>query len=105
MPSRRSFLASLMASAGVPALQLFAKGQSRRSVGPINRVSLVRRHNPINIQIDPLSALSVGDGRFAFGGDVTGLQTLEQEYEKTMPLCKMWEWGWHTIPKPTQLAN
>ena len=94
-----------MASAGVPALQLFAKGQSRRSVGPINRVSLVRRHNPINIQIDPLSALSLGNGRFAFTADVTGLQTLEQEYEKTMPLCTMSEWGWHTIPKPTQLAN
>src|SRR5262249_14374636 len=102
MTSRRTFLAALIASAGTPALQNLAKGQSPRS---IDRESLVRRHNPINTQIDPLAALSLGNGRFAFTADVTGLQTLEHEYEKTMPLCTMSEWGWHTIPRPSHLLN
>jgi hypothetical protein len=102
MTSRRTFLAALVASAGVPALRSLAKPQSRRS---INRESLIQRHNPINTQIDPHSALSLGNGRFAFTADVTGLQTLEQEYEMTMPLCTMSEWGWHTIPKPPKLAS
>ena len=102
MTSRRTFLGALVASAGVPALRSLAKAQSRRS---IDRESLIQRHNPIITQIDPLSALSLGNGRFAFTADVTGLQTLEQEYQSAMPLCTMSEWGWHTIPKPPHLAN
>ena len=102
MTSRRTFLAALVASAGAPALRSLGTAQSRRS---IDRESLIRRHNPINTEIDPLAALSVGNGRFAFTADVTGLQTLDQEYEKTMPLCTMSEWGWHTIPRPSHLAS
>jgi hypothetical protein len=102
MTSRRTFLATLLASAGVPALRNLGSEQTRRS---IDRESLVRRHNPINTRIDPLSALSLGNGSFAFTADITGLQTLEQEYENTMPLCTMSEWGWHTTPKPAHLVN
>jgi len=102
MTSRRTFLAALVASAAAPALRSLAKAQSRRS---IDRESLIQRHNPINTQIDPLSALSLGNGKFAFTADVTGLQTLEQEYQKAMPLCTMSEWGWHTIPRPSHLLN
>ena len=83
MTSRRTFLAALVASAAAPALRSLAKAQSRRS---IDRESLIQRHNPINTQIDPLSALSLGNGKFTFTADVTGLQTLEQEYQKAMPI-------------------
>lgn len=100
MPSRRTFLSALLASAAAPGLRNFAS-----AAGSIDRESLVRRHNPINTRIDPLSALSLGNGSFAFTADVTGLQTLEQEYERTMPLCTMSEWGWHTTPKPAHLVN
>ena len=105
MPSRRTFLSALVASAAAPGLQSFASAVLRRPARSIDRESLVRRHNPINTRIDPLSALSLGNGRFAFTADVTGLQTLEQEYERTMPLCTMSEWGWHTTPKPPHLIN
>ena len=105
MPSRRTFLRALVASAAAPGLRNFASAVLHGPAGPIDRESLVRRHNPINTRIDPLSALSLGNGGFAFTADVTGLQTLEKEYERTMPLCTMSEWGWHTTPKPAHLVN
>ena len=105
MPSRRTFLSALVASAAAPGLRSFASAVLRGPAGSIDRESLVRRHNPINTRIDPLSALSLGNGSFAFTADVTGLQTLEQEYERSMPLCTMSEWGWHTTPKPAHLVN
>ena len=101
MPSRRTFLSALVASAAAPGLRSFVG----TTFDSMNRESLVRRHNPINTHIDPLSALSLGNGSFAFTADVTGLQTLEPEYEKTLPLCTMSEWGWHTTPKPSHLAD
>ncbi|MGH9880576.1 MAG: glycoside hydrolase family 65, partial [Pyrinomonadaceae bacterium] len=64
---------------------------------------LVSRHNPTLRKLDPLSPLSLGNGEFAFTGDITGLQTFPQEYEQTMPLCTMAQWGWHTSPVPAGL--
>lgn len=94
-----------MASSAVPGLRNLMSAESGKSLDIIDRQALVRRHNPINMRIDPLSALSLGNGRFAFTADVTGLQTFTQEYEKTMPLCTLSEWGWHTIPKSSHLAD
>jgi len=105
MPSRRTFLAALLASSGMRALRTVASCQARTSVRALDRKTLVRRHNPTNTRIDPLSALSLGNGRFAFTADITGLQTLQQEYEATMPLCTMADWGWHTIPRPSHLVG
>jgi hypothetical protein len=45
---------------------------------PIDRQALVTRHNPVLTAIDPLSPLTVGNGEFAFGADVTGLQTFPE---------------------------
>jgi len=105
MPSRRTFLSALVASAAVPGLRNLASANLRNPIDSIDRESLVRRHNPVNTRIDPLSALSVGNGRFAFTADVTGLQTVTHEYESTMPLCTLSEWGWHTTPKPKNIAG
>jgi len=66
---------------------------SEASGDPIDRKALVRRHNPLLRKIDPLSPLSVGNGEFAFTGDVTGLQTFPREYDEAMPLCTMSQWG------------
>ncbi|HSE21701.1 MAG TPA: hypothetical protein VLB68_08570 [Pyrinomonadaceae bacterium] len=68
------------------------------SSGPIDRLALVRRHNPRLRQVERLAPLSVGNGEFAFTVDVTGLQTLAPEYEDTVPLCTMSQWGWHSTP-------
>ena len=67
----------------------------------IDRKALVRRHNPVLRGIDAESPLTVGNGEFAFTADVTGLQTLYDEYS-VFPLCTMsqWGWAWHTEPAP-----
>jgi len=98
MISRRQFLTAIAGSgvvirSGVSALQ----GES------IDREALVRRHNPVLRQLDPLSPLSLGNGEFAFTGDITGLQTFPQSYENAMPLCTMSQWGWHRMSPPADL--
>ena len=105
MPSRRKFLAALLSSAAISGVRRVLSSESRNTADLIDRESLVRRHDPVNTNIDPLSALSLGNGRFAFTADVTGLQTLHHEYEEAMPLCTMSEWGWHTTPRPTHLVG
>ena len=65
---------------------------------PIDRKALVSRHNPRMTRLDPSSPLSVGNGRFAFTADITGLQTFPGAYEGAIPLCTMAEWGWHEAP-------
>jgi hypothetical protein len=69
----------------------------------IDRKALVQRHNPLLRKLDPLAPLSIGNGEFAFTADITGLQTFPNEYEKSMPLCTMSQWGWHTKPLPNGL--
>lgn len=64
----------------------------------IDRYVLVSRHNPVLEAVDVDSPLTVGNGELAFTADVTGLQTLYDEYLDTCPLCTMSQWGWHTKP-------
>jgi hypothetical protein len=63
----------------------------------IDRKALVQRHNVINKGTDTLSSLSVGNGRFAFTVDATGLQTFPEHYDKGIPLGTQSEWGWHSF--------
>lgn len=63
----------------------------------IDRKQLIASHNPVLTAFDELSPLTVGNGELAFTADITGMQTLYQEYEK-VPLCTMSQWGWHTTP-------
>lgn len=65
---------------------------------PIDRKALVDRHNPVNTKADTLGSLSVGNGRFAFTVDITGLQSFPEAYEKGIPLGTESEWGWHSFP-------
>lgn len=51
----------------------------------------------LNVQRNASSSstpLQVGNGNFAFGVDVTGLQTFK-------PLAAMSTWGWHNFTLPT----
>lgn len=63
----------------------------------INRKAVVQRHTVFVTKPDTLSSLSVGNGRFAFTVDVTGLQTFPEYYEKGVPLGTESEWGWHSF--------
>lgn len=63
----------------------------------INREQLVKRHNVVVKAIDSLSSLSVGNGKFAFTVDVTGMQTFPEAYRTGVPLGTQSEWGWHSF--------
>ncbi|MCL1951096.1 MAG: hypothetical protein FWF59_15355 [Turicibacter sp.] len=65
----------------------------------IDKKKLVSKHNPRLFEVKKDSPLTVGNGEFAFTADVTGMQSLYQEYVAAhMPLCTMSQWGWHTTP-------
>lgn len=70
------------------------------SAQAINRKNLVERHTIINTKFDSLSSLSVGNGKFAFTVDATGLQSFPDFYAKGVPLGTQSEWGWHSFPNP-----
>lgn len=66
---------------------------------PIDRFSLVNRHNVILHEADPLAPLSVGNGDFAYTADVTGMQSLGDFYYKNgIPLETLSNWAWHSFP-------
>ena len=71
---------------------------------PIDRPSVVSRHNPVVTQADSLSALTVGNGHFATTVDVTGMQSYPEAYRNGIPLTAMSDWGWHRFPNPQQLT-
>jgi hypothetical protein len=97
--SRRTLLAAGAAAAGgMLGWPRFGRSAARRS--GIDRQGLVRWHNPRAPRLDPFSALTVGNGNFAFTADVTGLQTFTREYQNQFPLCTCAHWAWHTTPAP-----
>lgn len=66
---------------------------------PIDREALVRRHTVRVDRVDPESALTVGNGDFAFTVDATGLQSMETlYYREGIPLETLSTWAWHEFP-------
>jgi hypothetical protein len=59
---------------------------------PIDRHALVTRHNVTLTNANEHETLQVGNGEFAFGVDITGLQSC---YGNTLS-----HWGWHSFPLP-----
>lgn len=70
-----------------------------------DRRAWVSRHDPILTAADPASPLTVGNGSLAFTADVTGLQTLSDACAAVTPQCTMADWGWHSIPAPTDTGR
>ena len=69
--------------------------------GAIDRSALVSRHNPVIRTVDVDAPLSVGNGRFAFTVDITGLQTFAELYHRTgIPTETLGRWAWHTDANP-----
>lgn len=71
----------------------------------INRKELVNRHKIVITETDFFSPLTVGNGKFGFTADITGLQTFPSEYRYKQPLCTLSEWGWHSYPRPEYLKD
>ena len=59
---------------------------------PIDREAVVARHRIVTHTTDPHSPAQVGNGGFAFGMDITGLQTF-------VPFNTLSDWGWHSFPQ------
>jgi hypothetical protein len=83
------FLLSMLAY-GV-AVQAF--GQQQKP-GTIDRKSLVRRHNLRIIDTGEMGPTQVGNGNFAYGFDITGMQSLSDKF------TTMSQWSWHSTPPP-----
>lgn len=74
----------------------------------VDREAVVRRHAVRMTGIDPTSPLSVGNGEVCWTVDVTGLQTLPDQYPVTDPgggapgtlLGTQSQWAWHSTPRP-----
>lgn len=64
----------------------------------IDRKAVVDRNNVILTKIDTLGSLTVGNGKFAFTADATGLQSFPEYYSNGVPLGTQSEWGWHSFP-------
>lgn len=71
----------------------------------INRKELVNRHKIVITAPDNRAPLTVGNGKFGFTADVTGLQTFPGYYRYEQPLCTLSEWGWHSFPTPSYLKD
>lgn len=70
----------------------FQGAQPAPAATPIARQALVTRHDVTLTNAIPNSVLQVGNGEFAFGVDVTGLQTTAGNTTS--------QWGWHSFPLP-----
>jgi len=73
----------------------------------IDRKKVLDKHNPHYKKINTKAPLSIGNGKFCFTSDFTGLQTFYDEYshgqtDDAFPLCTMAEWGWHSYPYPKE---
>jgi hypothetical protein len=77
---------------------IFLAGATHIYSQKIDRKALIERHRVINTTMDTLSSLSVGNGKFAFTVDATGLQSFPDAYAKGVPLGTQSEWGWHSFP-------
>lgn len=60
---------------------------------PIDREAVVKRHSVFTTGSLLKSPAQVGNGKFAFGMDVTGLQTF-------VPFNTLSDWSWHSFPLP-----
>lgn len=72
----------------------YSYGQSTK----IDRKAVVDRHQIVITQTNPKSPAQVGNGKFAFGMDITGLQTF-------VPFNTMSDWSWHSFPLPKGVSE
>ncbi|KAJ7176773.1 Six-hairpin glycosidase-like protein [Mycena filopes] len=70
------------------------------SPAPIDRHAVVARYNPTRTASSGTTPMQIGNGNFAFGADITGLQTFQ-------PWAIMSTWGWKndSLPPGKTLAD
>ena len=66
----------------------------------IDRHAIVSRNDIIYTQPELTAPVTVGNGKFAFTVDPTGLQTFPESYDQGFVLGTMADYGWHNQPNP-----
>ncbi|KGF80060.1 hypothetical protein IA69_20805 [Massilia sp. JS1662] len=90
-----------MPAFAIAALLILVTALPAHAAGRIDRQALVARHSPHLTAPDPWAPLSVGNGRFCFTADVTGLQTFADHYRANgIGLETQARWAWHEDPNP-----
>jgi len=82
-------------------LSLNASAQKNVSINnqiKIDRKAVIERHKIITTSTNPKSPAQVGNGEFAFGVDITGLQSF-------VPFNTLSHWCWHSFPVPDGLHH
>ena len=87
---RNALCAGLLA---MSLVALLSACQSDAKTGTIDRRAVVDRHKVVTTRTNPKSPAQVGNGEFAIGVDITGLQSF-------VPFNTLSHWGWHTFPLP-----
>jgi len=100
MVTRRSFFRGIGSLAAAPLVARVLEAEAVAGnaspggeQGRIDRRAVVERHAVVRRESDLQLPIQVGNGRFAFGADVTGLQTF-------VPFATMADWGWHNDALP-----
>ncbi len=75
-------------------LHMVAAIWASTATAAINRQRVVEKFNPARHGSSNSTPMQVGNGNFAFGVDVTGLQTFQ-------PFNTLSSWGWHNFSLPT----
>ena len=97
-PAPPPLLAASITLAFTAVTSLAAAGESS---APIDRHALVSRHDPLLRALDVDAPLTVGNGGFAFGADITGLQTFADLYHRLgVPVETQARWCWITDANP-----
>lgn len=81
-----------MVNVMLTALELLALATT--IYGKIDRKAVVHKFNPQRTASSNSTPLQVGNGNFAFGADITGLQTF-------LPYNTLSSWAWHNSSLPT----
>ncbi|KAK7052135.1 Six-hairpin glycosidase-like protein [Favolaschia claudopus] len=76
-----------------PLFTLLLYACTAYGANPIDRRAVVTRYNPVRRASSPTTPMQVGNGNFAFGADITGLQTFQ-------PWAIMSTWGWKNDSLP-----
>ncbi|MBN8876881.1 MAG: hypothetical protein J0I32_04990 [Sphingobacteriales bacterium] len=97
MKTGHGILLSIFITAILSAATVDIQAQQLKR-GTINRKQVVQRHN-LNIT-DPheQGPTQVGNGNFAYGFDITGMQTYNDQF------TTMSQWSWHSIVPPDGLT-
>jgi hypothetical protein len=77
----------------IVSVSLIAQNQGTGKKQLIDRKAVVDRHKVVTTETNPKSPAQVGNGEFAFGMDITGLQTF-------VPFNTLSQWSWHSFPVP-----